>query len=677
MASAFESFVAVHQYQLASIPEELWQPLFMKLGEDYLDAGSVMELHLGDPVDGYSLHVKQDAALEKHSDIFLIDHAWTTSVETAKKELEDNPTLLERVENLMNIEKEAWVDEDASDSEIEHDDEIIRLVADQANVSYEQAKAALVDENYEVVNAITNLTLDPEFKKQADALQEQVMGQLIASGKAQEKEEKVNKEKEERNQQRRKEWNRRRIDNVYHRMWSFVQTYSYAVLQTDGQSETKTALYVNDEVGSALCHSSKPNMVCVPFIFSRGASGVIPYSVLFPLTAMAAGDLVTVDMVPKALTKDLDRMAYLLAIEHRIAPSNETLIDTNQLVNAYQQIQSAATPSPSPSAGSISTLTLPASGDEVRVFTDLDCVRANLTTKNVKWVSNSNEADVSWLGPAGSSSTASNQLVSRNQSCLTSLAGLSALIRTSYGATTWFPATWDLKHRLGECVGDFLHKEQPWILKPDTVAGQGRLASGVAEIIRQIDLPSPALAQHYLAEPCLYNGKKFTLQFTVVVRQHGSDLLAGLYRRFWIRLANKKYQDATADDREAHLLDTPLGAYQMTSLDPASFTRHLEKEQQTSWSSIESSIHQIIKDVLLAANTQPEPLGFSKEQANAFGIYTFDVALTSALKPVLMRVHDSSQCGWLCKDDKHFVNHALSLVDPRFGNVDKNAVIVL
>jgi hypothetical protein len=61
--SAFDAFVTVHQYQLSAIPEELWQvtslhywrvrigayrltpnllhvqTLFMKLGEDYLDAG--------------------------------------------------------------------------------------------------------------------------------------------------------------------------------------------------------------------------------------------------------------------------------------------------------------------------------------------------------------------------------------------------------------------------------------------------------------------------------------------------------------------------------------------------------------------------------------------------------------------------------------------------------------
>lgn len=53
----------------------------------------------------------------------------------------------------MNIEKEEF-DENQSDSEVEHVDEIVQMVADQADVSYEQAKLALEEENYEVVNAI-------------------------------------------------------------------------------------------------------------------------------------------------------------------------------------------------------------------------------------------------------------------------------------------------------------------------------------------------------------------------------------------------------------------------------------------------------------------------------------------------------------------------------------------
>jgi NACalpha-BTF3-like transcription factor len=90
------------------------------------------------------------------SDIYLIDHAWTTTAETARQQLKENPTtLLERVENLMGIEaEEGWVDEDDDDDDVEHDDAIISMVAEQANVSYEKAKQALIDENYEVVNAI-------------------------------------------------------------------------------------------------------------------------------------------------------------------------------------------------------------------------------------------------------------------------------------------------------------------------------------------------------------------------------------------------------------------------------------------------------------------------------------------------------------------------------------------
>lgn len=88
-----------------------------------------------------------------HSEIFLIDHAWTTTPENAKKELLENEGLLERLENLMDIEKEEFQSEDEED-EVEHSDEAVKMVAEQANVSYEAAKEALEAEKYEVVNAI-------------------------------------------------------------------------------------------------------------------------------------------------------------------------------------------------------------------------------------------------------------------------------------------------------------------------------------------------------------------------------------------------------------------------------------------------------------------------------------------------------------------------------------------
>lgn len=86
----------------------------------------------------------------------MIDHAWTTSPETAKKELLENPALMARLESLMDIEvAEEPIDSDAEDSDDEGpSEEDIKLVAAQANVSEKVAEQALRAENNEIVNAI-------------------------------------------------------------------------------------------------------------------------------------------------------------------------------------------------------------------------------------------------------------------------------------------------------------------------------------------------------------------------------------------------------------------------------------------------------------------------------------------------------------------------------------------
>lgn len=112
------------------------------------------------------------------SNIFLVDHAWTTKPENAKKEIKAAPGLLDRLENLMDIEKEEVYNSDDED-EVEEDSNMIDIVAEQASVSRESAKKALTAEKYDLVNAIMRLTMTEEFKAESDRLQEQVMGQLI------------------------------------------------------------------------------------------------------------------------------------------------------------------------------------------------------------------------------------------------------------------------------------------------------------------------------------------------------------------------------------------------------------------------------------------------------------------------------------------------------------------
>lgn len=195
------------------------------------------------------------------SNIFLVDHAWTTKPENAKKEIKATPGLLDRLETLMDIEKEEVEDSD-DEEEIEEDANMIDVVAEQANVSREQAREALVAERFDLVNAIMRLTMSEEFKAESERLEEEVLGQIIgkkyrqaifhnsvlllmrleiiASGKAEEKKERLSREKAERRKSKEKELLERRVNRVYTQMWVYNQTYSYSVVTPEGTTAVES-----------------------------------------------------------------------------------------------------------------------------------------------------------------------------------------------------------------------------------------------------------------------------------------------------------------------------------------------------------------------------------------------------------------------------------------------------
>ncbi|KAI9497822.1 tubulin-tyrosine ligase family-domain-containing protein [Zychaea mexicana] len=679
MSSAFDAFVTVHQYQLAAIPKDLWLPLFMKLGEDYLDAGNHVELHYGDPLEGYSLHVKADQTLKKHSEIFLVDHAWTTQPDNAHKELAENTNLLSRLENLMDIESEEFQEEEDSDEEeLEHDEDAIKTVAEQANVSRETAREALVTEKYEVVNAIMRLTLDEDFKKESERLQDQVLGQLIASGKAQEKEDKVNKEKEERRKTRHAQWLKERVDRVCDKMWSYLQTYSYSVLKQDGQPETQTAWYINDEVGSALSHSSDPNILCLPFIFSRGASGMIPYTVMFPIKDIAAGEVMTCDLVPKNLERSLDKAAYLLAYEHRVLPGQEvaTPDEIKSLAKDFRDKLAKQTYQPS--------VALPAKkssekklgeGDPILVYTTTEFVRRNLSAPHFKLTDALEKANIIWSSQdfAEWESLKPGQMVNqfRYENCLTYKQQFADLIQKTYGSPAWIVPTYNLNTQLAEFVGHYLsddgdenddqkHHENLWISKPWNFARglEISVSRDLPKLIRQHDSPTPKIAQRYLVKPCLYNSKKFDLRYIVLVTSDGT---VNVYKMFWIRLANKKYNTDDLDDYEAQFTVMNYSNYQMTQLDYKSFIHNIEKQHSIDWSKVQNDINGAIKDVFLAAASEQQPLGLIDNSASpsyeSFGMYGVDVLLNNEYRPIIVEINFSPDCTRACKYDPQFVNN--------------------
>ncbi|RLN48822.1 hypothetical protein BBJ29_003845 [Phytophthora kernoviae] len=112
MEAEMEAFLQQHQAQLvtAQVPERMWPVAYYKLKHEVFDAGNYF--YLARDKDG-DLHavVRDDvdlASIQPDSDeaLFLVDHAWTFTAEQCRQQLENFPSLLERMENLMQLTEE-------------------------------------------------------------------------------------------------------------------------------------------------------------------------------------------------------------------------------------------------------------------------------------------------------------------------------------------------------------------------------------------------------------------------------------------------------------------------------------------------------------------------------------------------------------------------------------------
>ncbi|KAJ1837330.1 hypothetical protein LPJ57_011458, partial [Coemansia sp. RSA 486] len=107
----YGQFEATHKQQLESLglPKHLWQVLYKKLASEILDIGEYVVLNSVEDstkhtayLTEHKLCLSQDK-LDAQSNVFLIDHAWTTTIDQALGQLDSAPGLLERMETLTGI----------------------------------------------------------------------------------------------------------------------------------------------------------------------------------------------------------------------------------------------------------------------------------------------------------------------------------------------------------------------------------------------------------------------------------------------------------------------------------------------------------------------------------------------------------------------------------------------
>ncbi|KAJ2536349.1 hypothetical protein EV175_006812, partial [Coemansia sp. RSA 1933] len=169
-ALEYNRFEATHRQQLEALdlPKKLWQALFRKLSTNTLDIGEYVVFceaeddsdsnDAGSESKGLAEHrlcLAKDR-LEEGGDVFLVDHAWTTTVEQAATELKEMPDLLDRMERLTGIYEPtenvpAMPDTDSLDASMSVN---VPVVASQAGVSEEKARELLLSAGGDIVEAI-------------------------------------------------------------------------------------------------------------------------------------------------------------------------------------------------------------------------------------------------------------------------------------------------------------------------------------------------------------------------------------------------------------------------------------------------------------------------------------------------------------------------------------------
>lgn len=139
---SYEEFVKAHGLLLAAsgLPQQLHRRLFQKLTSETFDAGAHFQIEPCE--DGRQRRLLlTSASVPMHSDVFLIDHAWTFRLPDAYKQLLEVPGLAQRMASLMCVGTDLSSGLENGVSQQDNDNlSVDEILANEINYSKERGK---------------------------------------------------------------------------------------------------------------------------------------------------------------------------------------------------------------------------------------------------------------------------------------------------------------------------------------------------------------------------------------------------------------------------------------------------------------------------------------------------------------------------------------------------------
>ncbi|XP_076444992.1 tubulin--tyrosine ligase-like protein 12 [Babylonia areolata] len=471
-------------------------------------------------------------------------------------------------------------------------------------------------------------------------------------------------------------------DLVMRHLWKIVQTYKIRTPDMPA-NEVMPLWYVTDEVGSKIQHSDKPSCKMVPFTTSQCV-----YSLLWPLRDIGINEEMTVNRVYSRSAEDL----VLQALSQPWAPSDMTHVPftlTQPSAEYFQKFREAETlPDPN-----LSYKPLPKDA-KLRVFVSYQNFREFLTDDRFILVDAPEEADIVWIAQ----SFKDYEELSVNHpgrhinqfpcEMILTVKDLLAIVSRRAAKKPpptplalepkWLPVTFNLETELPQFVSYFQAREKEgldntWICKPWNLArGMDITISDDLNCIVRLPETGPKVACKYVENLVLFDrgdiGKvKFDVRYIVLLRSV-QPLKLYAYKVFWLRFANIEFSMDHFEEYEKHFTVMNYVPSELKQIHYDEFIPMFEQQNPGfSWSTVEGSIFEMLRELFEAAVSMPPPQGLAHSPQSR-SMYAVDLLLKwdkndageRCIMPQLCEVNFCPDCERACKYHPFFVNDVFS-----------------
>lgn len=477
-----------------------------------------------------------------------------------------------------------------------------------------------------------------------------------------------------------------KINFVTSEMWRYNQTYALGNATTI--EDRMPVWYIMDEVGSAINHSDNPNFRVVPFLHVPEG---VTYSILYPLRDLEEDEEVTRDFIDGQSTDLAAKSALLLPWREEPSLIDEDFVPGEPGEEYFLQDRVRE------SMPEVSVAPRHPGDRRLRVFSQYTLVNEFLNDERFEIVDSEREADILWLTSHFKeyrelSIQAPNVFVNQFpfENIITVKDLLCIVCRRKAGSKkcdsetldtfpAWLPTTYNLKMELVKFVSYFKNREAKgldnhWICKPWNLA-RGLDIHVTNNLFRMLRLPStgPKIAQKYITDPVLYNrseigGVKFDVRYVVLLKSV-QPLSAYVYKNFFLRFANKKFELKDFEDYEKHftVMNYVNDAESLYHLKCADFMVEWENQYPSfKWQEkIEGKIFNMLEELLEAAVAEKPPCGIGNN-AQSRAIYAADIMLEwnkdKEIQPVLLEVNFTPDCKRACDYYPDFYNDIFKLL---------------